>query len=237
MLPGNSEIANGGQSPGFIRPSPSRVRASAPPCDSLPRRMHANSDSISRRAAFVVLGFEDPNPVAVADIPGSPSRHVSGGGQGEMMRHLCEIGDFIRRLRIHARFGELSRAPLQLLRLELRGANAECDWIARLPDPWDADLPPSVGYRNASLQALEDAIAVRGLLFRALPGLQSAAVRVYRQSAGESLDLIITGTVCRSERPPVAVRSLTMRAKLCGFQFWLDDGILEASQPEECAAD
>jgi hypothetical protein len=34
-----------------------------------------------------------------------------------MMGYLCGIGEFVRRRRIQARFGELSRAPLQLLRL------------------------------------------------------------------------------------------------------------------------
>ena len=30
---------------------------------------------------------------------------------GMLMRRICEVGDFVRRLRLQARFGELSRAP------------------------------------------------------------------------------------------------------------------------------
>jgi hypothetical protein len=148
------------------------------------------------------------------------------------MKQLLEVGSFLRSLRARMRFGELSRAPLRLLRLQLQAETGECDWMARPPDPWDADLPARVGKRNASLQALQDAIAVRDLLFCTLPDLSSALVRVYRESAGELAELIITGTVSREERVPLSVSSLAMHAKLSGFRFRMDDGTLEAMQVE-----
>jgi len=150
-----------------------------------------------------------------------------------MVKRLCEIGDFVRKLRIQARFGELSREPLRLLRLELRDERAECEWISRPADQWDSELPPRVGERHVSEQALQDAIAVRDLLFRALPDLHSAFVRAYRPSPEGNPELIITGTVARDQRPPVTVRSLMMRAKLFGLRFSLDDGVLENLQPED----
>ena len=158
-----------------------------------------------------------------------------GSETGMLMRRICEVGDFVRRLRLQARFVELSRAPLQLLRVQLRGEHADCDWLARAPDLWDAELPPGVVERNVSMQALQDAITVRELLFRTLPGLQSAEIKVYRKTAGDEPQLIIAGIVTRKERPPKAVRSLAMRAKLLGLRFWLDEGILENLQPEAWA--
>jgi hypothetical protein len=149
--------------------------------------------------------------------------------------HLYGIGYFTRTLGVQLRFGRLSRAPLKLLRLELRGDAVECDWMARPADLWDADLPRSVGDRHASEQALEDAIAVRRLIFCALPGVDSAALRVYRESAISGLELIIEGTVAREHSAARSIRSLAMRAKLCGLRFWLEDGILEALRTEECA--
>lgn len=165
---------------------------------------------------------------SLADAPGPAEVET-----GRMMRHLCEIGDFVRRIRIQTRFGELSRARLKLLRFEVRGSEAECNLLARPADPWDAGLPARIADRNVSVQALKDAMSVRALLFRILPDLSKAALRVYRLS-GESLELVITGVVRRDEQAPSTVRSLAMRAKLCGLQFWLDDGILESLHPEEC---
>jgi hypothetical protein len=154
-------------------------------------------------------------------------------GNTLMMNPLYEFGEFVRRLRAQLRFGRLSRAPLQLLRLELRGEVVECDWVARSEDAWDADAPRSVGERNASVQALEDAMAVRNLLFSILPGISSSVFRVYRQAANEPLELIIAGTVSREEQAPLKIASQAMRAKLIGFRFGMHDGVLAAFRPEE----
>jgi len=151
------------------------------------------------------------------------------------MRLLWGIADFGRALHRQMRFGELSRAPLRLLRFEWRGDVAECEWMARPADDWDRDLPRQVSDSNASEQALRDAIVVRELLFDALPGIDTAALRVFRQSDGGKQDLIITGTVTRGDEAPRTISSTAMQAKLLGFQFWLQDGFLEAMPSEECA--
>jgi hypothetical protein len=151
------------------------------------------------------------------------------------MRVLWGISDFGRAMRRELRFGELSRAPLQLLRVEWRGAVAECDWLARCGDESDQDLPQHVSDGNGSEQALRDAIAVRELLFDALPGVDHATLHVFRLSAdGAGRDLIITGSVTRGEEVSPKVSSTAMKAKLLGFQFWLQDGVLEASPFEDC---
>jgi hypothetical protein len=150
-----------------------------------------------------------------------------------MIKQLCDVRNVITRLRVQLRFGRLSRAPLRLLRLEWRGDHVECDWIARSLDEWDKALRP-LSDGNASLQALEDAIIVRDLLFYALHDISSATFRVYRQVAESGPpDLIITGTVNKPEPVRWNVRSLAMQAKLCGFQFCLDNGKLLALQVEE----
>lgn len=149
------------------------------------------------------------------------------------MKQLWQLGEFVRRIRTRMQFGDLTRERLALLRMQLSGPTAECDCIARLPDPWDADLPGQVGARHASIQALKDAVAIRGMLFRIFPEVFSAEIRVYRRAPGDRLELIVAGSVSREQKAPAAVRSLAMRAKLLGFNFWLDEGVLENLQPEE----
>jgi hypothetical protein len=151
------------------------------------------------------------------------------------MRLLWRIADFGRAMHRQMRFGELSRAPLRLQRLEWRGDVAECDWLARPADEWDRDVSRRVSDANVSEQSLRDAIAMRELLFHALPAVHNASLRAFRRSAGGAHDLIIAGTATRGEEVPRNVTSTVMRAKLLGFQFWLEDGVLEAMQSEECA--
>jgi hypothetical protein len=151
------------------------------------------------------------------------------------VKEFWEVGEFVRQIRTRLRFGDISRAPLRLLRMQLSERAAECDCIARPPDAWDAGLPGRVGQRNASRQALEDAVALRGLMFRIFPDVYSAVIRVYRRESNDRLELIVTGSVSREQRAPAAVRSLAMRAKLLGFHFWLDEGVLEDLQSEELA--
>lgn len=216
---------NGTRSPSPVLPRPMLAERRAKSIQSAP-------SSGSRRA---FRDFEHGRtPLRQAgNAPELAGGWAGDAEKGRMMRHLCEIGDFVRRMRTHTRFGDLSRAHLKLLRFELHGDQAECNFLARRADPWDAGLPAAVAGRNVSAQALRDAISVRALLFRVLPDISRAVLRVYRLT-GESLELIITGVVRREEQAPATVRSLAMRAKLCGLQFWLDDGILESLHPEEC---
>jgi len=156
-------------------------------------------------------------------------------GPGTLLRQLCDVSYFLRVFKTHLRFGELSRAPLKLLRFQLLGREAECDWLARSPDPWDEYLPQELGAHHASLQALEDAIGMRQLMFVLFPQIEAAGFRVYRPAAGEQIELIIAGSVAKEDQVPQAIQSVAMRAKLCGFQFVLDEGVL-ASLRSNCAA-
>jgi hypothetical protein len=143
------------------------------------------------------------------------------------VKGLLHVADFIRRLRVQMRFGELSRAPLRLLRLQLWPGTVECDWMARSSDAWDEALPRSQRDRCASFQAVQDALAIREMLFGVLPDVQSAELRSFRQSAREPPELIIFGAVTRETVPVEKVASPVMRAKLYGFRFFLDDGVLK----------
>ncbi len=151
------------------------------------------------------------------------------------MKQLFEVANFVRRLRTQMRFGELSRSPLRLLRFTLQGDAAECDWLARPADAWDEVLPRQVGERNASMQALQDAVAIRKMIFDLLPEIRTVELRAFRQSAREPPRLVISGTVIRQDAEVAKVTSPVMRAKLYGFRFWLDDGVLVTLQPEDRA--
>ena len=149
------------------------------------------------------------------------------------MQQLWEVADFVRKMRRQMRFGELSRAPLGLLRTELRNAAAECDWVARPPDAWDGSLRRAERVRNESLQALADAIAMRNLVFDAFSKIDCAVLRAFRQAAREPPEMILLGTVSREIPEVHRVSSLAMRAKLFGFCFILEDGFLRPLQVGE----
>jgi hypothetical protein len=149
------------------------------------------------------------------------------------MKSLREVGEFVRKLKYRMRFGELSRSHLRMLRLELRGDSAELDWLARPGDVWAATMPRHIRDRDASLQALQDAVALREMFFATIPGVQSAEFRTFRQEARESPRLIVIGTVTREMPAVPRVTSPVMRAKLCGFHFQMDDGVLEPLAMED----
>lgn len=149
-----------------------------------------------------------------------------------LVAQLSDIGQFIRNLRVRARFGKLSRSPLSLLRLEVQGDEASCDLLARGPDPWDAGLPGNIAETHVSVQALHDAIEVRELLFRTLPEIATAELRVFRQRECSDLELVIKGKVARDQQAIRFFHSVAMRAKFFGLQFWLEDGILGTLRTE-----
>jgi hypothetical protein len=152
------------------------------------------------------------------------------------MNPFWEVADFVRGLRREMRFGELSRAPLRLLRLELSGERVACDWIARPADIWDQSLQAHERRRNESEQALRDAIRVRDLVFDSLPRIERAVLRAFRSSAArEPPELIISGVAMREAPPIFRVSSLAMRAKLYGFHFEIEDGILQVLSDREQA--
>jgi hypothetical protein len=148
------------------------------------------------------------------------------------MKWLWSASEFVRRIRSQMRFGECSRAPLRLLRLEVREHMAECEWLARPNDPWDTDLPRALRSQNELFQALRDALSVREALFHSLPEVRCATVRVYRKNEELAQELIISGFISREDEPPPRLSSLVMKAKLCGLQFSLSDGVLERLSTE-----
>ena len=160
-------------------------------------------------------------------------------GSSRLAKQLCDASQFLRGLRVQLRFGRLTRAPLHLLRFQIEEDVVECDWIARLPDPWDADLARDIGRRHASLQALRDAIDVRALLFHSLPQVETARLRIYGEESLHSRELLIDGYVNRGDSAFCSVRSLAMRAKLLGFRFSLENGILNRLNREDqlCVGD
>jgi hypothetical protein len=147
------------------------------------------------------------------------------------MESLCAAGEFVRALRVKLRFGELTRAPLRLLRLQITETDVECDLLARDADRWDAGLSGKVRQRNEAQQALHDAIQVRALLFQTLRGLDRGELRIYRETHS-GRELIAAGRVERRDRVARNVRSLAMRAKLLGFQFAFEDDVLLRMAPE-----
>jgi hypothetical protein len=154
-------------------------------------------------------------------------------GRPWLAEQFCNVSQFLRKLRVQMRFGELTRAPLHLLRLNILGEIAKCDWLARTPDPWDADISKSIRDRHASLQALKDAIDVRALLFETIPNVDTADLRVYRENSSFEREMIITGCVQRNDHSARNIHSIAMRAKILGFRFNLDGDILSAIPAED----
>ena len=152
-------------------------------------------------------------------------RGIQASERGEM-KWVWLVSEFVRKLRYQMRFGELSRAPLRLLRLEVRDQSAECEWLARASDPWDCDVLAEIREQNETFQALHDALMVRELLFSAIPEICLAKISVYRQTQMDSRELIITGALSRADELPPRLSSLVMRAKLYGLRFRLQDGAL-----------
>jgi hypothetical protein len=152
-------------------------------------------------------------------------------GTGLLLTQLCDFSFLIRVVKTYLRFGELSRAPLKILRLQVSGTLAECDWMARSPDAWDQQLPASLRDRHASMQALKDALAIREAMLCLLPQIDAVTLRVYRAAPEQCRELIITGTVAREDEVPQRVSSVVMRAKLCGLHFVLDAGVLAGLPP------
>ena len=147
-------------------------------------------------------------------------------GTGSLLTQLCDFSYLFRVVKAYLRFGELSRAPLKILRLQLSGESAECDWVARPADAWDEQLPGPVRDRHASMQALKDALAIREAMLCLMPQICTATMRVYRAAPERSRELIIAGRVAREDEVPHRIPSVVMRAKLCGFHFVLDAGVL-----------
>lgn len=132
-----------------------------------------------------------------------------------------------------ARFDDLSRVPLQLLRLEWRKDWVECDWLMRSPDPWDEQLPERLAQERETQQALRDGLSLRNLVFESFPCMERAELRMFRKMADplQELKLMMTGSLRRADEVLPRVASIAMQAKLCGFRFTLEEGVLESMTP------
>lgn len=143
------------------------------------------------------------------------------------MNPIRDSAAFVRGALKNLRTSELSREPLKLLRLEWVPECVECDWLMRPADKWDADLPPRLARENQTLQALRDALDLRRMIFGCFPSVMNAELRMYRDTGGDELELMMTGSVSRTNEVLERVASVVMRARLCGFHFTLASGVLQ----------
>jgi hypothetical protein len=160
-----------------------------------------------------------------------PANDNSRAPRWNLVRQLAATAEYLRQWRTTLRYGELSRAPLELVRLEIQGERVECDWLLRKPDLWDAHIMPITAQRHFATQALQDALAIRTLLFSTLPHVDVAQMRGYRSMRHGPPELVLTGCSERSDRPRRVLLSLAMRAQLAGFRFTLENGVLLAPPP------
>lgn len=179
------------------------------------------------------LGARSDDRAPVPDFLRLPDKRGGGTTDQQRMIALRQIADFVRGIRIERRFGEVSRAPLKLLRFQLQGQRAELEWLARPADTWDSALPRPIREQNFSFQALQDAVALREMLFELLPEICEADLRAFRQSACEAPKLVIFGKVNREAPDVLRVTSPAMRAKLYGFHFQLHEGVLGPLEMQE----
>jgi hypothetical protein len=143
------------------------------------------------------------------------------------MTIIRDAARFVRAARRKMRQGELSRAPLTLLRFEWRGDFIECDWLMRPADQWDKDLPEQTIRQHQALQAFRDALSLRALIFESFPSVIHAELRMFRADRNHQLELMMSGRVNRNDQHFDRVASMAMRAKLCGFRFELSDGVFQ----------
>jgi hypothetical protein len=151
------------------------------------------------------------------------------------MRKLVEAESFLRKARRKMRYGEYSREPLKLLRIEWKNAAVECDWLMRPADLWDVDLPARVAEENQMLRALKDALNLRDIVFKSFPDVSNAELRMFRIGADQLPELVMTGSLNRSDEVLERVVSIAMRARLCGFRFTRTGASLESIAPVECS--
>jgi hypothetical protein len=147
------------------------------------------------------------------------------------MSVLLDTSEFLGKTHKKLRFGAFSREPLLLLRVEWKGDSVECDWLMRPADPWDKYLPLQLARENQTLQALRDALDLRELVFKTFSAVMSADLRMYRADPERRLELVMTGSVSRSNEVLHRVASVAMRAKLCGFHFTMSEGGLKSLIP------
>lgn len=147
------------------------------------------------------------------------------------MKALLEAAGFLSSARRTMRYGSFSREPLLLLRVEWKGDSVACDWLIRSADPWDKYLPAHLAEEHQTLQALRDAMSLRDIIFKSFPAVITADLRMFRADGEHHLQLMMVGSVSRSNEIMRRVASVAMQAKLCGFHFTLRDGSLGSMVP------
>ena len=146
------------------------------------------------------------------------------------MNEFHEAMDFLGSASRRLRFGKFSREPLKLLRLEWKELTVECDWLMRPADAWDKFLGTKIADKHVSIQALRDALLLRESVFKAFPRTEHAELRMFRQNPDGSLEVMLTGSVSRSDQVLQRVPSVAMRARMAGFRFSMAQGVLESMQ-------